>query len=150
VTGRPEGVGPPGESGSPWRRADVLTLPLPYAIGAACLALASADGSRGLTVAHQVDPLNLGIAGLMAVGLANAVWLTSGRRRVAVRRRRLTRLLDERFGEVPAPATEAPDDPVVALVGGQRYHRPACPLVAGKPAVRVSKPERLPCGVCRP
>jgi hypothetical protein len=135
---------------SPWRPADVLALPLPYAIALACLLLAWLDGSRSLTVAQQVDPLNLGVAGVIVAGAANAIWLGGGRRRVALRRERLRRLLAGRCGEPQAAARPESGGAVVGLPGGQRYHRPGCALVRGKPVEATVRDGRLPCGVCGP
>jgi RNase P/RNase MRP subunit p29 len=135
---------------SPWRRADVLALPLPYAIALACLLLAWLDGSRSLTVAQQMDPLNLGIAGVIVAGAANTIWLGGGRRRVALRRERLRRLVAGQCGEPQTAARPEAAGSVVGLPGGRRYHRPGCALVRGKPVAATGRDGRLPCGVCCP
>ncbi len=149
----PDGAARRGGRGSPWRRADILTLPLPYAIAVVCLGLAWADAHRGLTVAHQTDSLNVGVAGVIVVGVANAIWLLSGRRRVAFRRRRLARLLADRCGE-PSASPTVPEprsgDLLVGVAGGRLSHRPGCPLLAGRATVPAGSEGQRPCGVCRP
>ena len=142
-----------GGRGSPWRWTDVLTLPLPYAIGVVCLGLAWADGSRGLAAADQTDSLNVGVAGVIVVGVANAIWLLSGRRRVALRRRRLACLLATPCG-VPSASSPVPEsrsgDLLLGVAGGRLSHRPGCPLLAGRATVPAGGKEQRPCGVCRP
>lgn len=54
--------------------------------------------------------------------------------------------------EPPGPVAVSTDPPV-SVPGGKLYHRPDCPLVAGKPdakPVREREPGLSPCPVCEP
>lgn len=144
---------------APWRPADLL--------GSAVLAGA---GLLGLVVAwyggsDQADwPDALPWASLAAVATTVAMlglvaWLVSGFRRVRRLRREVLPALHAQVGTSrrPAPAVAPTAGPagLVTAEGMTRFHRPGCPLVAGKPVRPLPADEfetsgLVPCGVCAP
>lgn len=91
---------------------------------------------------------NLAALGLLLAAYGNVRLLLIARHRIGLRHRVLRR--SRRPERVPDVETDLRR---VALPGGRLYHRPACRLVAGKPAAAVpaADPTALqPCGWCRP
>jgi hypothetical protein len=93
--------------------------------------------------------------------MAEVAWLLDGHRAV----------VELRTAVLPHPQTVAPGvavaaelaplggsapEPLVALDGMRRYHRPGCPLLAGKATTTAAsrsgheRAGRRPCGVCEP
>jgi hypothetical protein len=122
------------------------------ALGAAWL------GTAHLTrIEDQIPWLAVALLGL-ALACGAPVWALTGQRRaVAIRLAEVTDLLElhaGRAGETAAGGVGRSDD-LVASASMVRYHRPACPLAAGKrvvPATRSAHAAagRQPCGVCEP
>ncbi|HVW33381.1 MAG TPA: hypothetical protein VHL53_12640, partial [Acidimicrobiia bacterium] len=151
-------TGPAADAGTVGARAQARTAPPPLwtgrqlirllglqAVAATLLVLAWLNASDRLRLEQQLGALNLGAAGVVVAGLANAAWLVAGRRRVNDAIVELT--------SAPPPAQPAPAAPPVAgtwvtVPGtGRRRHRPDCPLVAGK--ATGPAPTAAPvCGVC--
>jgi len=96
-----------------------------------------------------------GLGGVALVVLAAALLMTQDARRQLDRldrvEQRVTTLYDLLVEElVPAALADAE---VVRVDGGSTYHRPTCPLVAGKRTAALAPADRLaltPCGVCQP
>lgn len=96
-----------------------------------------------------------GLGGVALVVLAAALLMTQDARRQLDRldrvEQRVTTLYDLLVEElVPAALADAK---VVRVEGGSTYHRPTCPLVAGKETAPLTAPDRLaltPCDVCQP
>jgi hypothetical protein len=134
----------------PWSSGSVerLVLTNTAALGLVLVGWAQAAGTHTLTTALMW--LNVGLVGLGLAGVGNGLWLLRGRRAVTLASRAVV-------GHLPAPAAiaTAPATDVIATDGTRRYHRPGCPLVAGRPfrhgAVRRFEGEgRTACEACRP
>ena len=96
-----------------------------------------------------------GLGGVALVVLAAALLMTQDARRQLDRldrvEQQVTTLYDLLVDEL-VPAALAGAD-VVRVEGGSTYHRPTCPLVAGKPTASLSPDDRSglsPCDVCQP
>ena len=96
-----------------------------------------------------------GLGGVALVVLAAALLMTQDARRQLDRldrvEQRVSTLYDLLVDElVPAALADAE---VVRVAGGSTYHRPTCPLAAGKETVPVGPADRAglsPCTVCEP
>ena len=96
-----------------------------------------------------------GLGGIALVVLAAALLTTSDVRRQLERLDRVEQhvttlytLLVEELVPAALDAAEA-----VRVEGGTTYHRPTCPMVAGKPTLPLGAADRLaltPCDICRP
>ncbi|HKN39694.1 MAG TPA: hypothetical protein VJ456_11350 [Acidimicrobiia bacterium] len=142
---------------APWRSADLLRAAALAGAGLAGLAL-TWSGAAGR--ADWVDELPWACAGVAATTVAVlglVSWLVAGLRRVRRLRCDVLPLVQAAAAVRPAvrPAAAAPlaDGGFVTAPGMTRFHRPACPLAAGKP-VRPLRPGEaggaglVPCGVC--
>ena len=91
-----------------------------------------------------------GLTGVALVVLAAAVLASADTRRQIVELREVARKVDHLYDLLTEPE---PDEHVVPTVveGGATWHRPGCPLVAGKPARAATEKELAtlrPCRVC--
>ena len=132
----------------PWKADDMTRGLLGQLVGLAMMAASWFEVSSQVTVRGELTWLNLGVVGLLMSGVGNAMWLLQGRRNVGTAR---VMVLPD-----PQPRTEAAvaagrDARVVVKTHGvTMYHRPGCPLVAGKPTVaRGARNGRVPCQVCQ-
>ena len=145
----------------PWTVEDLMRTYLGNAIGVVAV-LTSWYGVSGTAVpARSVRWLVVGIAGVIALGTVNGLWLLAGRRAVGERSALVNVGIEElllELGPAPAPAvapvaTEVPRElTLVTVAGGTRYHRSDCQLVIGKRVLVGSEgvAARIPCGVCAP
>jgi len=124
--------------------------------GLALMAVGWLRVSGGSSVDTQIAWLDVGVAGLLLSGLANALWLLRGRRSVV---RLRVALLPADFGVAPfdgaVEAVPFERRELVAAASMTRYHRPDCLLVVGKPAAAADRrthetESRRPCPTCRP
>lgn len=141
-----------GATSVPWRLGDLLVVYATTAVGVVLVLAAWYAASDELTLAAQTGWLTLGTAGVVVLGAGNLAWLLAGWRAITLERRRL-------FALVPATtAPAAPTEVVGELVAARsmtRFHRPGCPLVAGKRVRHYAFATheargRRPCGVCQP
>jgi hypothetical protein len=151
----------------PWRYSDFIRVYATTLVGAVGLLVAWYGSSGSTRLSTQAGWTDLGIAAVLLSGVGNTLWLVSGRRALGARRR----LVSLDAGELgPAPIVGVPgnpvdatdrtlvDDPQQRLVSAPtmtRYHRAACPMVAGKPVRAASRARheaagRRPCGICEP
>jgi hypothetical protein len=138
----------------------VLRWAVATAFGAAMCMVAWYLASRDSLWSSQVGPANLAVAGVVVAGYAQVAWLLRGRRAVGARARWLLLLEgeDQDAGRsVVGRSDEAsPDrDMLVAGPGLSYFHRPDCPLAAGRSWSGAVEAEqraagRAPCGVCHP
>jgi hypothetical protein len=98
-----------------------------------------------------------GLAGIALFLIAGVFLATDDVRRQFVRLTALERKIDELYALFVDEASPGQSEVVlVALPGGNSYHRPGCPLVAGKPhaaelpAAQVAERGLRPCRVCDP
>jgi hypothetical protein len=116
------------------------------------MAVSWAGSARTLRVGDQADWAIVGIAGSAAVVLAALLWVLAARRVVE---RRLAQVIARVDVTDAADRTAGADALLVAGAAMVHYHRPGCPLAAGKPVSPASRAghetaDRRPCGVCRP
>ena len=135
---------------APWSPDGLARLLLTNGAGLVILALGWYQASGQVTVRGQLTWLNVSLAGLGVGGIANGAWLLRGRQAVGMAR---AALVQER-GDT-SPPHPGPDDRPVTGPGMTRFHRAACPFVAGKvvsPAPRADHVRRglVPCEVCDP
>lgn len=150
----------------PWTVEDLMRTYLGNAIGLVAV-LTSWYGVSGTAVpARSVRWLVVGIAGVIALGTVNGLWLLAGRRAVGERSALVHAGIEEllpalsrtpAMSPAVAPVTSvatdmAPEGALVTVAGGTRYHRSDCQLVVGKDLVRGAEvlAARTPCGVCAP
>lgn len=109
----------------------------------------------------QTNWLKLGIAGLVASGVANGLWLLRGRRAVGLARVALLAEFENGAIEVPLPHAAGSQVLVAGshvLVAGDRmtrFHTVSCDLVTGKVVTAADRTDhiaagRRPCELCRP
>jgi hypothetical protein len=139
---------------APWSSADVFVLAGAGVLGVVLLVVSWIGTSASDTLGEQTGWIGIGIGSLAAVALGGSHWLLQGRR--AVGRRRRVWMTAERARRTAARRAGAPVANAGFVAGGAmtRYHRPHCPLVAGKQVAVASRGAheqagRRPCGVCQ-
>jgi hypothetical protein len=132
----------------PWKADDMTRGLLGQLVGLAMMAASWSEMSSQVTVRGELTWLNLGVVGLLVCGVSNAIWLLQGRRNVGTAR---VLVLPDPQPRNDAAAVAGPDARVVVKAPGvTMYHRPGCPLIAGKPTVaRGARHGRVPCQVCQ-
>ena len=136
----------------PWELSDLLAVYATTFIGLLLVFLAWFGTSASVRLNSQVRWTNVGVAGVIVLGAGNLFWLLRGKRATG----ELRRLLLPRVpvhDEAPIGAPRA--GPLVAGADMTRFHRPDCPLVAGKNVSAAGREAhtragREPCGVCLP
>lgn len=125
-------------------------------VGAGLLVAATLGAGGEQELAGQLGWLTLAVAGLVVALLADAAVLLGGRRRLARVAAQLTPVARPLTGvAVRGAGPVKPPEPVVVGSSAAYYHRPDCPLVAGKPVsafrptAQVNASPRA-CGMCRP
>jgi hypothetical protein len=142
-----------------WRPVDVVAVGLGNAAGLVVILAAWAGAGHEIVPDRQVGWVDLGIAGLLVITVADTLWLLAGRR--ACWRLRHALLPAERG--LPWPGGAALSGPpaaaaATALVASDTmtwYHAGHCAMVAGKPVAAASEAEhrsagRRPCAACLP
>ena len=115
-------------------------------------------GISGTTArADQYGWLNIAIAGVIVIGVANCAWLIAGRRRLAARAAGVYMRIERRTVAAVTPnGSESSVRPtLLAGTGMRHYHREDCDYVQGKKVTRRTlgrheREGRRPCPVCRP
>ena len=142
---------------APWRTGDLLRAAGLAAAGVTGLALTWYGASAQPDWPDQLPWASLGVAATTVALLGLVGWLVAGLRRVRRLRREVLPLLQAlaQAGAVPGcSAGAAGVTPIsaglVTAPGMTRFHRPACPLAAGKPVqpVEADGAGLVPCGVC--
>ena len=143
---------------SPWRPGHLIGLWLTTMIGMGLIALAWYGTSGRTDLGEQMPFLESGILGVVAMGVADGLWLLRGRRAVGERRARLLPMVEERDASAQAPFApiqRVDTAPVAASGAMTHYHRTDCDLVYGKdvlladPAAHAASGRR-PCPICSP
>lgn len=125
--------------------------------GGALLLLLGWYGVSGESLTAKQLPylVSGGLGGIALIVLAAALLTTQDVRRQLDRldrvEQRVGTLYDLLVEELVPAALDAAD--VVRVAGGSTYHRPTCPLVAGKATSPLGPADRLaltPCDVCEP
>ena len=141
---------------APWRTGDLLRATGLAAAGLTGLALTWYGASDQPDWADQLPWASLGVAATTIALLGLVSWLVAGLRRVRRLRREVLPLLAASAAprrSASGAAVTAIGTALVTAPGMTRYHRPACPLAAGKPVQPVRPDEAdgaglVPCGVC--
>jgi hypothetical protein len=136
-----------------WARRDVVQLVVLSVLGVVLMAAGWYMSGDGQPLDQQMPRLDLAVGGLLIGVLGGGLFLIRGLRGVADRKATVKALAARR---VAARATATPlvaTDELVAAADMTRYHRAACPLVAGKPVAAAGRAEherrdRRPCGLC--
>jgi hypothetical protein len=146
----------------PWRADDLIRWISASALASVLIVVGWYVAAGQAGDSRQVVPLNLAVGGAVVGGVANLAWLLRGWHAVGERRKALARLLlTDVPGAEPEHSRSAESERASASVGmlvgeGSRYfHRPSCPLAAGRswqpaPLAAHLKAGREPCGVCEP
>jgi len=136
----------------------MLVLYACTAVGLIGIAVAWWGASGTTDQLVQIPWVNLGVVGVIVLGLGNCSWLLAGRRAVGERRRQLLEGLSAAPSVVPRaepPARNGTGPRPVWAPGMAHYHRADCQLALGKAAVAATvatheRRGRVPCGMCRP
>jgi hypothetical protein len=138
-----------------WRAGDLLRAAGLAGAGLAGLALTWFGASSQADWADELPWASLGVAATTVAVLGLVSWLMVGLRRVRRLRREVLPLLSGAVLRHSAPPVAPPlaGSAFVTAPGMTRFHRPACPLAAGKP-VRPLLPDEADgaglvlCGMC--
>jgi hypothetical protein len=138
---------------SPWAPGEGLQWGVFLALGHVLCLVAWWLVSREAGFNHQARWAALGVAGFVVVAYADVSWLLRARWAVMQRRRRL--LPDSPPDSVPAAVVGLVGSGVVVGEGLVHFHRPDCPLAAGKGWRLVDREAALAggrrqCGMCEP
>jgi len=152
VTGRLHAVTGERRLGAPWTGELLAGVLVANLVGLAVIAAGGYESGQTTTERDALSWLILSALGLAVCGTANAMLLLRVRQSIA---RAVRLLLDPRERAVLRVGEHRHDDStLVGVVGARRYHRPRCPLVAGK-RVQTLDPEaaradRIACEICHP
>lgn len=140
----------------PWSRGHFVSLAIIVALGGAVCALAWNGTSTRSQLDDQTPWIALGVAGFLVAAGAQVVFLRQGRRTVVTHgvevQASVMSLVQVRTA---APSEHGSATGLVAAEGMAHFHRPECPIAAGRPW----QPEpqhvheaagRTPCGICVP
>ena len=140
----------------PWSRGHFVRLAVIVAVGGLACALAWNGTATRSRLEDQTGWVAIGVTGLLVAAVAQLVWLRQGRRAVAAYgaavQASVASLVHDR---VAAPAQAGSAGGLVAAEGMAHFHRPECPIAAGRPwppePRRVHEAAgRTPCGICQP
>jgi hypothetical protein len=149
---------PPDRSFLPWTSDNVVRLVV-LNVAALGLLITSWYLISGTTsLEEQVGWLKIGMLGLALSGVANGLWLMSGRRAVGLARVQVLGALQKAAAarETDRPArNEAAHDLVYVGPRLTRFHTRDCPLADGRDLVVVSRDEAAArgfqaCELCEP
>lgn len=140
----------------PWSRGDRVRLAVLVALGGAVCGLAWNGAATRSRLEDQTAWIALGVAGFLVAAIAQVVWLRQGRRAVAAYgaqvQASVASLIQDR---IAVPAQPGWAGGLVAAEGMRHFHRPDCPIAAGRPwppePRRIHEAAgRTPCGICAP
>jgi hypothetical protein len=141
-----------------WRPIDLAAVVIGNATGLVVILAAWTGAGHEVVTDRQIGWVNLGIAGLVIITVANTGWLLAGRR--ACWRLRHGLLPAERGLPWPGQprAVAAPSAALARFVASEAmtwFHAPDCRMVAGKDLISGSEAEhsavgRRPCAICLP
>ena len=137
-----------------WSRADLIRLTVGIATGGVVVAVAWNGAATRSQLDDQTGFIVLGVAGFLVAVLAQSVWLKRGRRAVATYATTIQAAVAA-FVEQPSVTPMTATDGLVATAGMLHFHRPDCPIAAGRgwsaePRRHHETAGRTPCGICRP
>ena len=134
----------------PWRKRDRTIVVGGCALGLIGLGICSWGGSGEVDLSDQLHWLVGGICCVALSAVCLAYWLLSGLRTVRLEMARVFATVTPNRG--PAAASIG-GTALVTVAGMVRYHRPECPLVAGKTvreldAATIAAEGLRECGAC--
>ena len=137
-----------------WSRADLVRLAVGIATGGVVVAVAWNGAATRSQLDDQTGFIVLGVAGFLVAVLAQSVWLKRGRRAVATYATTIQASVAA-FVEQPSVTPMIGTDGLVATAGMLHFHRPDCPIAAGRgwsaePRRSHEAAGRTPCGICTP
>ena len=145
----------PGRGGrAPWDTGALVRLIVIVAIGAVLCAVAWTGASGHAEFKDQKGWVAVGVAGFLVAVAGQSLWLKQGRRAVAAH---AAQLMGQAAALAPAAsgpaAVTAGSDRLVAADGMRHFHRPDCPIAAGRGWAPVARrvhesAGRTPCGIC--
>ena len=140
----------------PWSRGHFVRLAVIVGLGGVACGLAWNGASTRFRLEDQTPWIVLGVAGFLVAAIAQVLFLRQGRRAVAVYGAQVqgsvAALIQDR---IATPAQLGSVTGLVAAEGMAHFHRPECPIVAGRRWLPESRQVhetagRTPCGICRP
>ncbi|HEX3705854.1 MAG TPA: hypothetical protein VHV76_04415 [Mycobacteriales bacterium] len=140
----------------PWTPPLLSRLITFNAIGLVLIVVSWYQVSGDLTVRDQLAWFNVGVVGLIVSGVGNGYWLLSGRSHIGRARMMVLPPRAKRPGDGWGDRlAEDLENRPVAAAAMTRYHRPSCPMVAGKQTAATTRRAheragRLPCELCEP
>lgn len=147
----------------PWEAAHLLRACVAVAVSAVALMVSWWGASGTARLSTELAWLNLGVVGLVVIGVTLAMWLLVGRRALGRRQAAVTASLEVAVAKRKSRSEagisvrgESPEtDAVVWGKGMTLYHRTNCQLVAGKPVRSATlrsheRARRKPCQICLP
>jgi hypothetical protein len=137
-----------------WRPVDLVAVGIGNATGLVVILAAWAGAGHEVVTGRQIGWVNLGIAGLVIITVANTLWLLAGRR--ACWRLRHQTLPAERGLPWPVETRAEPHAAAVRLVASGTmtwFHTTECRMAAGKDTRPATEAEhravgRRPCVIC--
>lgn len=140
----------------PWTAPLLSRLITFNVIGFMLVAMSWYQVSGEVAVRDQLAWFNVGVVGLIVSGIGNGSWLLSGRSHIGRARMMVLppRAKSASSGWDARLAEDLENRPVAGLAM-TRYHRPSCPMVAGKQTTATTRRAheragRTPCELCEP
>jgi hypothetical protein len=142
---------------APWRTGELVRVGVVCAAGLIGVAVAWYGASAQADWPDTLPWASLGAAAVTVAMLGLVAWLMAALRRVRRLRREVMPWLEAAVSTpgITATVRTARGADFVTVGGMTRFHRPGCPLVAGKPVrpltIEDARISALgPCGVCGP
>lgn len=140
---------------APWVLADVRSIARSAALGLGMLVVGWWGASGTPRQDRQIAWLVVAILGIVVLGIGSFLWLLAGRRALGTRRAVVMDALATRLAAATGEEATTVDEPLVAVAGTVRYHRPDCQLVTGKDIRAATlaahrRVRRRPCEMCEP
>jgi hypothetical protein len=142
---------------APWSTGALARLVAGVVAGGVLGVLAGDGAATEGRLDDQKGFIATGVAGFLVAVLAQSLWLHQGRKAVAVYaaavQTSVASLVDE-AAAAPSVMTSGSDG-LVATSGIRHFHRPDCPIAAGRGWSTESRRSheaagRTPCGICTP
>ena len=146
-----------GRTYRPWSAEHMVLLWMADMVALALLMICWWEVASTGILRTQLTWIELGMAGLVIAGAANALWLLRGRQSVALASAMLLQesvLADlDVVGQGTGDGTAA--GATVHVPGGSRFHRPGCAFVADRvarpmPRADLERAGLEPCQICSP
>lgn len=142
----------------PWQVEDLFRTYVGIAVATAVVFGSWWIAAGTVKSTTQVAAATVAVLALAMMGVANCLWIVTGRRAVALRRKAMcanaAAVVEALQVRAPQPVVR-PGPAVVAVPGSQLYHRQTCPLTAGRSLVDLGDGDDLgighrACPICAP